>query len=217
MLLSSLPFASFLSYTPRAEDRVQENSRELTYALKRDRIRPGSPPQLTTVYLARGLAGSIQGTGLEDILGPEVLLVPMPSSSKPVPGGLWIPQRLADALVGVGLGESTHPLLKRIRTIPKSASSGPGQRPTAQLHYETLEARRRLLAPDTRIVLVDDVITSGATMLGAASVLAEEYPFSDIKAFAMVRTISNASDFSAIILPCIGKITRRGDFTHREP
>ena len=41
------------------------------------------------------------------------------------------------------------------------------------------------------VILVDDVVTSGATILGVASKLAERFPDVEIKAFAAMRTISD--------------------------
>lgn len=174
------------------------------------------PPQPTTRYLASVLARHINKYALKSIFGPDVVLVPMPSSSKPLPGGLWVPQRLASAFVDFGLGAHALPILKRMETIPKSAYSAPGHRSSAQRHYETLRTSRLLFAQE-RVVIIDDVITSGATMVGAASVLAEAYPSTQIMGFAMIRTISNAAEFVKLIDPCVGTITRRGDSTHRDP
>jgi len=68
-----------------------------------------------------------------------------------------------------------------------------------------------------RIVLVDDVITRGATMLGAASRLAEVYPEAEIRCFAMIRTMSRSETFVRILDPCLGHIRLSGDQTFREP
>jgi len=216
MLLSELTFGSFLTYTPRPETSEQKNSKDWMYALKLDRTVPITPSQLTTHYLSSVLARDINESPIKDILGSSVTLVPMPQSSLPVPGGLWIPQRLTTALVDLGLGQQASPILKRIKAIPKSAYSASGERPTAQTKYETLRADRLLIPPE-RIVIIDDIITTGASMIGAASVLAESFPNAQISGFAMIRTISNTADFVKLINPCVGTITRRGDSTWREP
>lgn len=59
--------------------------------------------------------------------------------------------------------------------------------------------------PD-EILLVDDVITRGATLLGAANRLAEAYPKAHIRAFAAMRTISPPNVFASTHNPVIGTI-----------
>lgn len=46
-----------------------------------------------------------------------------------------------------------------------------------------------LLVP-TRVLLVDDVVTRGATLLGAASRIKEAFPDCEVRGFALVRTES---------------------------
>ena len=67
------------------------------------------------------------------------------------------------------------------------------------------------------LCLVDDVITKGATMLAAASRLAEMYPRATIVAFALVRTLGFVDDIDRIVEPAVGSITFRGDEAVREP
>jgi phosphoribosylpyrophosphate synthetase len=68
-----------------------------------------------------------------------------------------------------------------------------------------------LLPPLSDIVLVDDIVTRGSTMLGAASRLAETFSGVRITAFAAMRTVSNHEEFSAIRDPRIGRIWLRED------
>ena len=67
------------------------------------------------------------------------------------------------------------------------------------------------------IILVDDVVTSGATILGVASRLAERFPGVEIKAFAAVRTISDPAKFVNLVRPARGSIMLRGEYTTRRP
>ena len=67
------------------------------------------------------------------------------------------------------------------------------------------------------LCLVDDVITKGATMLAAASRLAEIYPRATIVGFALVRTLGFVDDIDRIVEPAVGTITFRGDAAVREP
>ena len=68
-----------------------------------------------------------------------------------------------------------------------------------------------------RITIVDDVITKGSTLLGAASRLAEAYPEARLAAFALVRTKSRQPEVERIDDPCLGKIQRFGDEGERTP
>ena len=47
-------------------------------------------------------------------------------------------------------------------------------------------------------MLVDDVVTRGATLLGAANRLAESYPDAQIAAFVALRAVSNPSEFKEV-------------------
>jgi predicted amidophosphoribosyltransferase len=47
-----------------------------------------------------------------------------------------------------------------------------------------------ILSKPEVIVLVYDIITRGATLLGAANLLADAFPGTPIRAFAAMRTIS---------------------------
>jgi len=86
-------------------------------------------------------------------------------------GTLWVPHRLATALVDCGLGKKVAQFLKRVRPVRKAAWSTPEKRPLPQEHYESMEVQKPLSEP-SNILLIDDIITRGATLLGAASRLA---------------------------------------------
>lgn len=58
--------------------------------------------------------------------------------------------------------------------------------------------------PPTAFVLVDDVITRGATMIAAAARLRDLYPDIPIAAFAIART---SNEFQGIKVPCLGEVT----------
>jgi hypothetical protein len=64
---------------------------------------------------------------------------------------------------------------------------------------------------------VDDVVTRGATLLGAASRLADALPAARVRAFAAIRTISNPEEFSSITAQVIGRIEYRDGETFRRP
>lgn len=66
------------------------------------------------------------------------------------------------------------------------------------------------------IVLIDDVVTRGTTLLAAASRIAEVYPDAEVRAYACVRTLS-AQEIDDMEVPCVGWIEPAGKWAHREP
>lgn len=81
-------------------------------------------------------------------------------------------------------------------------------RPAEQ--FETIGVQRRITEPKpNEIVLVDDIVTRGATLLGAANRLAEAFPLARIRGFAAMRTISDSSEFERLYHPVQGIIRYR--------
>jgi len=66
------------------------------------------------------------------------------------------------------------------------------------------------------LLVVDDVVTRGATLLGAATLLQRRFASCDIAGFAAVRTISEA-EVSDMFDPVVGMISMRHGQPHREP
>src|SRR5262249_37365471 len=125
-----------------------------------------------------------------DFLGADVILVPTPGSARLRTGALWTPARICDALVDQGLGERVLACLHRHTAVPKSAVSAPKDRPKAQKHFDTIGVDPPELGIE-KLTLVDDVVTRGATLIGAANRLAMAYPKATIRAFALLRAISD--------------------------
>jgi hypothetical protein len=68
-----------------------------------------------------------------------------------------------------------------------------------------------------RIVLVDDVITKGRTLLAAAAKLRGQFPHADIRAFAMVRTMGFLHHAERLLEPCEGFVHWGNGDARREP
>ncbi|MFV8754776.1 hypothetical protein ACNOYE_29875 [Nannocystaceae bacterium ST9] len=161
------------------------------------RIRELEPKELVPEFLAKGLGA----------------LVPIPRSGLQKPGALWPGLEIATALQHEGLGRVATCLLRR-SAVSKAATS-PGNRPKAKDHFDSLDLDRIELP--SRITLVDDIVTRGAQMFGAAWRIWAERPDVEILGFAVIRTISTPERFESVLAPCVGRIEWRNDECFRVP
>lgn len=215
-MLQKLEFGASHIYSPRGQTQLSKRSRELVGQLKR------GDPQIVSQFAAR-VATLVEQGILPGFFGPHVTLVPVPGSSPLVKGGLWVPLLLANALRAARLARDVAPVVSRVSAVKKSAFASAQERPTVQQHYDSFAVQLVAPAP-TEIVLVDDVVTAGCTLLAAASRIAEGYPGASVRAFTLVRTMSGkevdvvvAPATGTIICPCVGSIKPRGDKAHRRP
>ncbi|MEB2283557.1 MAG: phosphoribosyltransferase family protein [Myxococcales bacterium] len=200
-LCSEVSFGSYLVYSPKGTSDVSRRSREL-----RDAVKAGRAATLRNI--AEHIARNLESSGLAAILGPDVTLVPCPRSSPLVEGALWPGKLMAEELVRVGLGRHVLLSLERVEAVPKSAFAARGNRPNAFKHYETIRATADL-AVMQRVTIVDDFVTKGNTLLGAATRLAEVYPRVRLGVFAAVRTKGRQPEVDALVEPCVGRIWER--------
>lgn len=201
-LLSSLPFAALLTYSPRGQSEISLRSRRVRDAIKAARHD----------ILERGVQKLRELGGMEPFLGADVVLVPAPRSA-PIRDAttLWPAQRICTQLVAGRLGREVLPCLTRTVAVPKSAFAASGERPDVSQHFESM-AVEGLLVRAKRITIVDDVITKGATLLAAASRVQEAFPEAEVRAFALLRTMGLVEEIDQIVDPCVGTITLvRGD------
>jgi hypothetical protein len=209
-LLSELRFASLLVYSPQGESETSKRSRSVRAAVKgADR---------TVLELAAQRLHESAAPWLGDFFGADSVLVPAPGSSPMKdPKSLWVPRDICQVFVARGLGKEVSACLERSHAVPKSAFSLPAERPKPSRHFASFSVSRSLFAP-RRITLVDDVITRGATLLAAASRLAEAFPSCEVRAFAVIRTMTRV-EVDAILAPCTGVITYNADAdsSRREP
>lgn len=62
------------------------------------------PPMLMSQWIARTVQQQISSLPFAHFFTPSTVLVPVPSSSLMQPGTLWVPDRIAKALVARGIG-----------------------------------------------------------------------------------------------------------------
>jgi predicted amidophosphoribosyltransferase len=207
--LRSVGFCSCYIYSPRGNTFVSLASRQLCARLKLGDTTwlphyAGVVRELTTRHEA-----------LAELFGAGAVLVPVPGSD-PSATRVWAAERLAVALHGVLLGKSVWPGVQRRFPVRKSATALNADRPTTQQHYESLSVSPLSGAPQ-RIVLIDDVITKGRTILAAAARLHEAFPSAYISAFALLRTMGFLSEVSRLLEPCKGFVRWAGGDARREP
>ncbi|MGH8299791.1 MAG: phosphoribosyltransferase [Steroidobacteraceae bacterium] len=148
-----------------------------------------------------------------------VILVPVPGSA-PVQSTPWVGERLAWCLKEIGLAAEVWPVLRRSRAVRKSAFAPAGGRPSVLEHYASFAIERALARSPIRradllrepngnplrLTLVDDVITRGRTLLAAAGRLHAEFPSAEIRAFALLRTLSPGETLCRLLDPCEGEV-----------
>ncbi len=207
--LHNVSFCSCYIYSPRGDGFVSEASRQLCARLK-----SGDPWWLPT-YVGVVREQTSRYRPLADMFGADVTLVPVPGSS-PSTTRVWAAERLAFALCGVQLGGFVWPGLRRQFPVRKSATALNADRPTLRQHCDSLSVSNLSESP-RRIVLVDDVITKGRTILAAAAKLQEALPNADIRAFALVRTMGFLPHVTHFLEPCQGVVRWAGGDARRDP
>ena len=146
-----------------------------------------------------------------DFFGPDTVLMPVPGSTpRRDENTLWVGERICRVLLAEGLANAVMPNVRRVRQVPKSAYQTPGNRPNARTHYNSIAVDAELLNP-ARILLVDDIVTKGSTLLACASRASEAFPQAEIRAFPMVRTMGLVPDIDRRLAPCVGRIFRLPD------
>jgi len=209
MKISEIEFGTMLTYSPWGDTEEEFRSKTWKANLKTDAVR--EKEQITmSEYIARGIKKNLEKLPFADFFKVNPVLVPTPSSSLTKANTLWVPQRLAIALVNNGLGKKVSSCLQRTTPLGQSHKKLNADRPKPHEHYNSMSVQKELSEPD-EILLIDDIITKGSTLLGAANKLADAYPKANIRAFTAMKTISRSRDFRKIYDPCIGKIKLRGD------
>src|ERR1700761_6783507 len=172
-----VPFGACYAYSPKGSSETSERSRLLC-----SRVKNGRSGWLRT-YVARARE-SLASESLSELFNPYAVLVPIPKC-RPAPGpSVWVAGKLAEAIRATGLGESVWAGLRRSVAVDQSSLAWAWQRPTVQQHFQSFT----VVPPPTipaEIILIDDVVTKGRTLLAAALRLHLTFPQTSIRAFAL--------------------------------
>ena len=209
-MIHAVAYASCYVYSPTGTGAVCERSRLLRALLK------AGDSSFMRKYALRVRQQVTDTPPLAGFFGNSDVLVPVPGCAPSMTGNRWAAEHLAVALVNEGLGGAAWPGLRRVRAVRRSATAAPGERPTVYLHYESFFIERPAVPPET-IVLIDDVVTRGRTLLAAASRVHEAFPGAQVRAFALVRTMGLISGVQRLLDPCKGEIRWRSGDAHRSP
>lgn len=209
----SLEFGSHFVYPSPVATAAEQNARAFLLRMKQDFISPVPPHErLIDRAVAQIHRAWLRGAH-RPFFGPNVTLIPAPGSARQKPNTVSSPRTICEALVSAGLAARAFPCIERLTAVPKSAYAGPGGRPNAQQHFDSMRVRRGL-DDFEHIVVLDDIVTRGATLIAAAARLAEAYPRASIRAFAIARTKPMTV---GIEQPCVGTITVSHGRCRREP
>jgi predicted amidophosphoribosyltransferase len=208
-MIERLSFASCYVYSPAGDSAICARSRLLRALLK------DADAHFMIKYAARVRQQMQPASVLAGFFLSGDVLVPVPRSTPKV-GGTWVAAELARALVQEGVGGATWPGLHRISAVCKSATAAKGSRPSVERHYDSFRLEPLKLRPAS-VVIIDDVITQGRTLLAAAARLREALPDAQIRAFALLRTRGLISGITNLLEPCRGEIRWRDGDARRIP
>ena len=209
-MIDELPFASPFVYATRGESEASRKSRQLRHRIKR-----GDEPLYEQI--AVHIRTLIERGDFPAWFGPEAILVPVPGHAPLAPGARSNSERIARSLQHAGIAGRVELALIRHQLVRKSAWADPEDRPRAAEHCASLRVDAPLALTAGPIVLVDDVITRGATLLGAAQCILAAVPDARVRGLALLRAMTNG-DIETIRQPCTGQIRcdARGE-CFREP
>lgn len=208
-MIDRISFASCYAYSPAGDSPTCARSRLLRALLKEGET------HFIIKYAVRVREQTLPPLPLADFFLPGDVLIPVPRCAPKV-GGVWAAAELARALVQAGVGSETWVGLHRISAVPKSATAATGRRPSVARHYDSLRLEPPKHRPG-RVVLIDDVITRGRTLLAAAARVREALPDTQIRAFALLRTMGMISDLPNLLEPCRGEVRWTGRDARRFP
>jgi hypothetical protein len=210
-MIRHIDYASCYVYSPAGSGAISVRSRLLCALLKEGNA------HFLLKYALRVRQQSEERAKLAGFFNAADVLVPVPRST-PTSRGSWPAAHLASALLQAGIGARAWSGLHRVCAVPKSATAVPGRRPSVTRHYDSFQVEPPPPVSNlVSILLIDDVITKGRTLLAAAARIREAVPGAHVRAFALLRTLGLAADIERLLDPCKGEIRWRCGDAQRTP
>jgi hypothetical protein len=191
-------------YATKSADTSAKRVKNLILRIKTDRIDAGTGIAVVQVAIERAV--SLLDVTARSRFDGHPMLVPVPGSGLLKPNSVWPARRVCEELVRHGLGEDVLPVISRAAAVPKSAGSE--KRPALAEHLESLAVKPKLHPPG-RLLLVDDVVTSGTTLMACAMRLRAAFPGVPVAAFALAR-VQSEGDPSTVFAPVVQRILVSG-------
>ena len=208
--LNAISCASWLVYATRATDDNAKRVKKIILDIKADRVDVATGTPFVRIVIERGAARLTDDA--RAVFDGHPMLVPVPGSSLTKPHTVWPSRRVCEELVRQGLGDDTLTAVSRTTAVTKSAGSV--TRPTLDQHLASLTVQAGL-HPPSRLLLIDDVVTSGTTIMACAIKLALAFPGVPVSAFALARVQSTGNP-QRVFDPIIEHVTIAGQRCKRE-
>ena len=206
--MSRYPYASLLSYYTGDDDSsITRENKNYVVGIKQDRKKDNI--QTWSEYIGAQIQTMLQELSFSEYFDNDITIVPCPNSSEYDEKRVDVTECICNALIQNNLGDRISKILKRIKFLPKAANSRDQKdRPDVKEQLESLEVIKILQEPK-KILLVDDVITTGSALFTAVNKIQKKYPNSKIYAFAVVKAINSLPEFKNFIDPHTGYIHQR--------
>ncbi len=199
----TIKFFSYWTFQPRSSRQAASSESSVAYdlmsAIKTNRSFRGKaaiPSSIDHMIKRQSDQGFFDG---------DCVAVPVPGSSLLKPGSLWVPLEICNALRERGLVSDVASCLERIEPVLRSATAGRGNRCNPGDHFRTIKFSSLLDFGASRVILVDDIITRGATIAGCAMRVKASVPTAKIAAFALMRTMG-LNNFEKTLEPVVGNL-----------
>lgn len=218
---SDVSYASFFIYparptTGRQRTDVEDRAKAFVIGVKQLRVNPRFTPPDLVEWSIDQMKAAMPGTVLQSFFGAgRASVIAAPGAGLTLKNSVSAPQALCQALYRSELVAKVLPRIMRTKAVTKSAFAPAGQRTTLLGHYESMAVEERGLNAGDDIIVVDDVVTKGATLLAAAARVREAYPDARVRVFALART----SDIigTRVREPMVGRIYEYFNSARRDP